>query len=282
MRTLISVGFAALLTSSCIGLELRSPMVSAESEHYWRVDEHRDVVEFLQIEHGVIGYGDARFWNQIAGGARVIAIEWFPIDVAAYEQTVLEAGDEPDPVTALLKALGPTFRVSQASIVTDEQGRATLWRVCAFDGASEWLRALERLIFEEAARGNPEALEPIPALTFDADSQERFFAQARNGEPLWRLDRDGFLVEAAMTRENAESCIASLDRADVDASYESGRLRLRYSPGPGGWIPARWLHPSADVRVEYDPAIVRQLEEAGCELGTRERYRALRAASGLR
>jgi hypothetical protein len=242
--------------------------------------------------------GAARLEELVGGRARVFPGTGFHLDfdelareaeedAAGEADASVAASDSDDELEEALLRLAPSFHVASSEIVLDEAGRATLWRAGRFERAGEWLEAFEEeVIRRDLAADAPPAAEPIDVdglpFPFDLESWTQFRDQVLRGEPVWRLDRDAFVVEAAMTPVNAEGCIAAITRDDVEAKYENGRLRLRYRPGPGGWIRSTFLIPPEPPKVDYDAGVARKLVESGLEVGPVERYSELRAAAGLR
>jgi hypothetical protein len=271
-------------------------------------------------EHGFLDFDEL----EREAAERETEIELESVSETDVEVDAESQVDEVDPRDSLERRfleLAPTFQVVEARLVLDEDGRVTLWRRGRIRRASEWLGTLESeflhdlLETDESASSSEEQDPPEePALPeephspftdyrWDAESLRLLREQIRTGERLWRLEGHAFVVESAMSEENAKLCITNLVREDIEASFRDGRIRLRYLPGDGGWIRSTVLTesepPKADEDAEIpppedpepapddddsqDPAkFAAELTAAGIGLGSVQTYRELRKAAGLR
>jgi hypothetical protein len=304
MRTVLLAGVAALVSGgSCIEFD-RPEYGFHSTEVRWRVDERRDVVEWLEIEHGLVFEKEQHLSGllEVLDGARVFpAHGGFPcLDLDEIERDLSrqpEAADaeseegEPDPEDLAFHELAPTFSIVEAAVVIDEEGRASLWRRGRLESAAKWVRLFEDKVLEDIAEskprepGEPPQEFPVPEMELEDASWELLRAHVTDGGRLWRFDRDSFQAEIPMTQQDAERLIRELDRDDVEASFRDGLLRLRYLPDAGGWIRSRFLELDfTDEKglPEYDPRFVFQLVFSGATVEPVERYRERLAAAGLR
>jgi hypothetical protein len=287
MRTFLLAGVAALVSGSC--LEFGDPKYAFQStEVRWRVDEQRDVAEWLEIEHG-LGIEDEEHLSNlldVVRGARVFPAHggFLSFDLDLEQRVASEARRPPDEAVLAFQEFVSTFSIVEAAVVIDDEGRASLWRRGRLQNASEWLRRFEQGVLDAIAGSDePSTVFPMPDLAFDDASWELLRAHVRGGGRVWRFEGDAVLLEVPMTQPNAERCIGELARPEVDASFRDGNLRLRYLSGPGGWIRSRWIERMDEQgSPEHDTGTVRRLVAAGATVEPVERYRERLADVGLR
>jgi len=276
------------LLSSCASLFPEPAFKWADDEHYWRIDGEHDVVEWIEIEHGIADPTDdlapqlravleGRLVFPPSGGFPSLSFDYVAANVDASED---------DPIFARITAADHGVKVVDAHLVLDTEGRVSLWRRTRIDHASAWLDAFQR---ELSRGGDPPELALIDQRTGLAldEASSRLQASALGaGVQIWKLDGNALLLELPMTAENAQASIDAWAIEPVDPgvrppaeiSFTEPWLRVRYVPDDTGWIGARPYEISAD----YSPRVLERLKQSGLSVEPASVYAKLRADAGLR
>jgi hypothetical protein len=272
-----------------LDFKFRGPaFLSSRGEQYFRIEAEQDVLEWIQIQHGLV-VGDVAVDHSMAdqlqsvlAGARIEPAGggWIAFEFDKLPKESLSANSEADAVALReLQALASTVTVEEARLVFDEAGELTLWRKLRAEHASAWLEMAQRSFLSDAALAKTPEDVRLPGLSFDAPSFELLRSEISKGEKVWRFEGGALVTEAPMTAENARRCAARIHRIGVETSYDNGHLRIRYLPSANGWIRSMFLIENGSSK--YDAAIVDELEAAGIKAEAPEAYVSLRSAAGL-
>lgn len=292
MKCFALLSLACACLPSCISFFPEPAFLWADEEHYWRIDGARDVVEWIEIEHGLTSLSeDAPEQLRAVLNGRAV----FP-PCGGFPSIALDdlAGGE----SATERDAAVNVHVVGAHLVLDDRGRITLWRRTRIERATALMDAFQREAWLRAtdkdASGPPGFGVNVAA---DSESRELQHAALLSGLRVWQLDGDAFVLELPMTAACAQRCIDAWKSDPVDprvrppaeVSFSESWLRVRWIPDETGWIGAK----SYDVTTtDFQGSIPHQdsgsarararLEGAGLTIEPRAVYASLRRDAGLR
>ena len=258
----------------------------AHDEHHWRIDAEQDVVEWIEITHGLCDSTEEfdEHTRSVLAGARVFppggGFPSWDIDALAAEESFW-----PRELSVPVLELAPTLRVQEARLVFDDEGLPTLWRTMRFERASAWLVAFQRWMAEHWSNvgelDDSSGVPPGARLAVKAALDQR---------QLFKLEGNAFVLEAQVDAETARRWIERFraDPADpnlrppAEISFDGQTLRVRFVPDESGWIGARTYSLNspgldhAQLQIERTPLTTSQLSFEPTSI-----YTQLRREAGL-
>ena len=230
------------LVSSCISWP--DPAFGwEEDEHHWRIDSEHDVVEWIEITHGLChpssdfdecmrGLLDGA--EEIPPGSRMSFGISTPPDA--------DLSDQPEWARPFL-ARTPTLEVVEARFVLDGEGRPTLWRRMRFENASTVL-VRQQVGLASMGPDRESALNPLNVTPLGC--RLGLIGAIADG-PIWRLEGNTFVGEIPVDSASAQLWIELAQRDPVDPAlrrpaeiaFNGTTLRVRWTPDETGWIGAR-------------------------------------------
>lgn len=283
---LVSLLGLACLVSSCFSFPPEAAFCWAETERHLRVDPARDVVEYIEITHGLSDPTDdaADQLRAVLKGARVFpaAGGWLSISFDEPERTPVVEGD-----LFCFSELAHTVRVVEARLVLDEKSEPSLWRRVRIECASSWLSGFQDLMTRDIDDATPGSTFGLPyELTLDPASLDLLRAELRKGFQIWKFDGGTLLMEVPTTAALAErfieaqrSNIAKPDDPEVTYEFSDGWLSVRLAPDQSGWI--RLNVDSEPREVAAPPPTPVPLGDIGLAIEPTSTYARLRREAGL-